>query len=228
MSVRIKDMLESDRPRERLLNIGVNNLSNEELLSIIISTGTKDMSVKEVSNNLLKKIKHISSLNDITFDELIKIKGIGISKACTIMAVIELSKRINSKVETIINLKFNNPSIIYEYYKNKLSCKKQEYFYTVYLNSSKKVIKEKLLFMGTINQSLVHPREIFKEAYLCDATSIICIHNHPSNNILPSREDYNITNKLIEIGRVFNVNVDDHIIIGKDKYYSFYENGDIR
>lgn len=227
MSILIKDIPTNDRPRERLKNVGVNNLSNEELISLIIRTGTKNTSVKELSNLLFKEIKDIKYLDNITLNELMKIKGFGISKASTLIAAIELGKRINNKVDSINDIKFNNPDIIYEYYKNRLKTLKQEYFYAIYLDSSKKIIKEKLLFMGTINQSIVHPREVFKEAYICDATSIICVHNHPSGNIFPSKEDISLTNKLKEIGKMFGVTIDDHIIIGNDKYYSFYENGDM-
>lgn len=227
MSVKIKDIPLYDRPRERLINVGVNNLSNEELLALVIRTGTKDNSAKDLASSLLKEIKNIKYLNDITLNEITKIKGFGISKACTILSIIELSKRINTKVDSINNIKFTNPDIIFEYYKDKLSNKKQEYFYAVYLNSSKIIIKEKLLFIGTINQSIANPREIFKEAYICDASSIICIHNHPSGNIFPSNEDIKFTKKLGEISVVFGVEVIDHIIIGNNKYYSFYENGDM-
>lgn len=227
MSIKIKDIPINDRPRERLINIGVNNLSNEEVLAIILGSGTKNISAKELANNILREIKDLSYLNDITLNELTKIKGIGIKKACSIISSIELGKRISTNVNSINSVKFNNPKVIYEYYKNKLGSKKQEYFYCVYLDSSKKIILEKLLFIGTINQSIVHPREVFKEAYLCDATSIVCLHNHPSGNVLPSREDIEITNKLIEIGSLFGIVITDHIIITKNKYYSLYENGDM-
>lgn len=227
MSVMIKDIPVNDRPRERLRKVGISNLSNEEIISLIIRTGTKDNSVKDLSNLLFKEIKNIKYLNDITLDELLKIKGFGISKASSLLACIELGKRINNKIDNINDMKFTNPNIIYEYYKNKIGHKKQEYFYTIYLDSSKRIIKEKLLFIGTINQSIVHPREVFKEAYLCDATSIICVHNHPSGSIFPSKEDIKLTKKLIEIGNTFGIAINDHIIIASNKYYSFYENGDM-
>ena len=224
--IKISEMIKTDRPRERLSIYGVENLSNDELLTIILSSGTKNISVKELSFNILKEIKDIKNLNNITLEELLKIKGIGVSKASTILSCIELGKRINSSIDTISNIKFTSPDIIYNYYKNKLKNKKQEYFYCIYLDSSKKIIKEKLLFMGTINKSIVSPREVFKEAYLCDATSIVCIHNHPSGNVLPSKEDILLTRRLKEVGDSFGVNIIDHIIIG-NKYYSFYENGDL-
>lgn len=227
MSIRIKDIPVDDRPRERLINIGVDSLSNEEILAIILGSGTRNSSAKDLASNILKETKNIKYLNEITLNELLKIKGIGLKKASTILASVELGKRINTSIVSINQVVFNNPKIIFEYYKNKLESKKQEYFYAVYLDSAKRIILEKLLFMGTINQSIVHPREVFKEAYLCNATSIICIHNHPSGNVIPSKEDINLTKKLIEIGKLFGIEIVDHIIIGKNKYYSLYENGDI-
>ncbi|MEG0267141.1 MAG: DNA repair protein RadC, partial [Bacilli bacterium] len=149
-------------------------------------------------------------------------------KAIELLACIELGKRINTKIISINNIKFTNPEIIYEYYKQTLGNKKQEHFYCIYLDNAKKIVKEKLLFIGTIDYSMVTPREVFKEAYLCDATGIICIHNHPSGNVLPSKEDINLTNKLIELGNLFNISIVDHIIISKTGYYSLYENGDIK
>lgn len=227
MPVKIKDLPILERPRERLTSIGVNNLSNEELLAIILKTGNKRESSKVVASNILSYIKDINNLKNITFKELTSIKGIGKAKACDVLAAIELGKRVNTNNMVINNVKFNNPDIIFNYYKDKLKDKKQECFYGVYLDASKKIIEEKLLFIGTVNQSIVHPRNIFKQACILDASCIICVHNHPSNNVTPSKEDINLTNNLIEIGKLFSIPIIDHIIVGPTKYYSFFENGDI-
>ncbi|MCI5835294.1 MAG: DNA repair protein RadC [Firmicutes bacterium] len=225
--VKIKEIPVNDRPRERLINSGSNTLSNEELLAIILDTGTKDKSAKDLAISVLSKINHISELKDINYQNLISIKGIGISKATKILSLIELSKRINVKLETLNNIKANNSKVIYEYFKDKLMDEKQEYFYCLYLNNKKRIIKNKLLYIGTINQTLIHPRDIFKEAYLLSASAIICIHNHPSGNTAPSKEDIMMTKNLKEVGLIMGINVVDHIIIGKNSYYSFFENGDI-
>ena len=225
--VKIKEIPINDRPRERLINNGSNILSNEELLAIILDTGTKNKSAKDLAISVLSKINHISELKDINYQNLINIKGIGISKATKILALIELSKRINAKLETLNNIKANNSKVIYEYFKDKLMDEKQEYFYCLYLNNKKRIIKNKLLYIGTINQTLIHPRDIFKEAYLLSASAIICIHNHPSGNTAPSKEDIMMTKNLKEVGLIMGINVVDHIIIGKNNYYSFFENGDI-
>lgn len=227
MNIKIKDLPTSERPRERLISQGVTNLSNEDLLAIILKTGTKDTSAKALANTLLATIDNIHNLKNKNYSQLTKIKGIGPSKASIILASIELGKRINNEYSTITNEKVNNPKLIFKHYEYLLKDKKQECFYVIYLDNQKKIIEEKLLFIGTINKSLIHPQTIFKEAYLLDATALICVHNHPSGNVLPSSEDISVTKQLIEIGNLFGIKLIDHIIIGNDKYYSFFESGDM-
>ena len=224
MNVKIKDIPKCERPRERLINVGVESLSDEELLAIILKTGVKNMSVKNLASYILSALSGIENLKDLNYYEIKKIKGIGEAKACTLVALSEISKRMNRKVVSLTGIKLNTPLKVFEFYKSKVD-KTQEQFYCIYLDASKKVIKEKLLFIGTANYSLVHPRDIFKEAYLLNATGIICVHNHPSGEVLPSREDLNLTVRLSDVGLLLGIKVIDHIIIGADKYYSFLENG---
>lgn len=227
MTVKIKDIPQNERPRERLISLGVENLNNEELLSILLKTGSKNLSAKDLANNLLKEVGTIQKLGEINYQVLRKIKGIGDTKACSIIAAIELGKRIKQENNSLMNLQITNAEIVFKYFKNIFEDKKQEYFYCVYLDNIKKVLEKKLLFIGTINQSLVHPREVFKEALLLSASGIICVHNHPSGNILPSKDDITLTKRLIEVGNLMGIKIIDHLIIGKNKYYSFMENGDI-
>ena len=227
MGVKIKDIPKEDRPCERLIEYGVESLSNEELLAIIFKTGTKGMSAKDLGSSLLSKIENIKKLNEINFETLKNFKGIGVSKACNLLASIELGKRINREVDSLKNVKLTSAELVYKYYKEKLGDKKQEYFYAVYLDSNKKIIDDKLLFLGTVNYSLVHPREIFKEAYLLGSSAIICVHNHPGGNVLPSKQDIEITQNLVSASKIFRVKFLDHIIISKNNYYSFLENNDI-
>ena len=227
MSVKIKDLPYLDRPSERLIYEGSYKLSNEELLAIIFKTGNRNMSSKELASLLLSKVNGIKGLKNISYNSLVSIKGIGKMKATTLLASIELGKRINSSITYLNEIKITDASLVYEYFRDKLKDKKQEYFYCVYLDNAKKVIMDKLLFIGTINYSIVHPREVFKEAYLLSASSIICCHNHPSNNIKPSREDIELTKRLVEIGNLLGIKVLDHIIVGDNNYYSFLENEDI-
>lgn len=225
MVVKIKDLPKEERPIERLIDKGSEYLSNEELLSILIRTGTKECSAKQLASMVLSVTD--GNLNDINYQMLKNIKGLGDGKCASILAAIELGKRNNKKVKSINNVKITSCDLVYKYYKDIFNDKKQEYFYCIYLDSNKVVIKDKLLFIGTLDYSLVHPREVFKEAYSVSASSIICIHNHPSGNVFPSRNDIDITNKLVEIGNLFGIKVIDHIIIGGEKYYSFLENNDM-
>ena len=219
----IKDIIKSERPRERLLNVGASSLSNEELLSIILKTGTKNISVKDLSRTVLNEIHDITNLRDITYNKLIKIKGIGSVKAIELLASLELGRRVYY-TSLKDKVKLNNSLIIFNYFKNLFINETQENFYALYLNTKMELISYKLLFKGTINTSVVHPREIFRHAFLESAYSVIVIHNHPSNNTTPSNEDTELTNKLFEIGNIMSIPLLDHIIIGKDNYYSFYEN----
>lgn len=227
MVVKIKELPELERPYEKLEYYGVENLSNEELLAILLKTGYKDISSKELAAMILSSIDSLAKLKEMTYEKLISMKGIGRSKACTLLASIELSKRIDGDGKEIKNQKLVSSDMVYQYYKLKIGNKKQEYFYVVYLDNAKNIIRDKLLFIGTINYSVVHPREVFKEAYLLSASAIICVHNHPSGNIYPSREDLEITKRLEEIGILMGIKVLDHLIIGNDTYYSFLENKDI-
>ena len=227
MNLKIKDIPVNERPRERLINNGVEKLNNEELLALLLKTGTKTSSAKILASLIIKAVGDIKNLKYISYNELLKIKGIGSAKACDILASIELGNRINKEIISINNLKITSTDLVFKYYKDIIGDKKQEYFYCIYLDNNKKIIKDKLLFIGTINYSIVHPREVFKEAYLLSASSIICVHNHPSGNLEPSSEDFNLTNRLKEIGNLLGINVIDHVIITYDSYYSFYENNNI-
>lgn len=227
MNVKIKEIPLNERPRERLINQGVEKLNNEELLSILLKTGTKDKSVKVLSDDILKKINNIKDLKNISIETLTSIKGIGEAKACFLLAAIELGKRINNTIDNIKHIKITDAITIFEYYKNILSDEKQEYFYCIYLDTKNKIIKDKMLFKGTINESLVHPREVFKEAYLLSSSAIICVHNHPTGDITPSKNDILTTKQLKNVGELLGIRVLDHIIIGNNSYYSFLENGDL-
>lgn len=225
--MKIKDIPKEERPREKLLEYGSNNLSNVELISIILKQGTKNNSVKDISCMLLNSIDDISNLEDITIEKLLEIKGIGQAQALTLLACIELGKRIFKNQRVKSKTTFKNSNDIYNYMKYLLDGKKQEYFYCLYVNTKKELIERKLLFMGTINRSTVHPREVFKNAYLCSASGIICVHNHPTGDINPSKEDIRFTNSLVELGTLAGIPILDHIITGNDNYYSFFNENKI-
>ena len=225
--MKIKDIPIHERPRERLMECGVENLSNEELLAILLKTGSKKRSVKELALDVLSISKGISHLQEITKEQLLTIDGIGITKAMELVSAIELGRRIFLTNPQKEKIHFSNAYQIYSSTKYLFLNKKQEYFYCFYLNNKNEVIERKLLFMGTINRSVVHPREIFKYAYLTSASSIVCMHNHPSGDITPSKEDIRLTNALVELGKLNSIPIVDHIIVSNDNYYSFYEEGKI-
>ena len=220
----LRKMDRMDMPRERLLTYGKENLSNDELIAIILRTGDKKRNVKELALYLLSYIGGIEKLKDLNYSNLLKIDGIGETKATLILAVVELSKRLNNSTFLDNKMILNKPDIIVNYFYDLFEDKDQEEFYVVYLDVRKRYIDKYLLFRGTYNSSLVHPREIFKNAYLLSSDSIICIHNHPSGEVEPSKQDILITKKIQEISIIHSIKLVDHLIIGKHKYFSFFEN----
>jgi len=222
-NIKIKDMANDEKPRERLMSVGVSNLSNEELISIILKSGTKGYSVKQISSLVMSEYKNLDNLKNITVNKLSLIKGIGKVKAIELVASLELGKRVYYKKDKT-DIILNNSELIYEYFKDLYYHEKQENFYAIYLDTKNKLISYILLFKGTLDSSSVHPREIFKYAFLESAHSIIVMHNHPSGDTTPSNQDIEITKHLIDTGKIIGIPVIDHIIIGNEKYYSFYEN----
>lgn len=223
--MKIKDIPLTERPRERLKEVGVANLTNKELLSIIIKTGTKNKNVSDLALELLKEYD-LLDFKDLSLEDLIKINGIGEIKALEILATIEFGKRIFLKESKKLK-KLENPKAIWESSKYLFDNLKQEYFYCYYFNNKQELIERKLIFMGTINQATTHTREIFKEAYKVSATSIVCLHNHPSNDVTPSKADKLFTERLMKTGTIQGIPVIDHIIVGENSFYSFYEHSNI-
>ena len=220
--MKILDLPREERPRERLINYGEEYLSNEELIAIILKTGTRNKSVKELASEVLIRINSLNNLENININTFNDIKGLGKVKTIELIAAIELGRRIFLKKENNKRIIYDNPDIIYSNNLYLFKGKKQEYFYCLYLDSKNNLIERKLLFMGTINRSIVHPREIFKEAYLTSSSKIVCMHNHPSGDTKPSSEDIRLTKALIEIGKIQGIELVDHLIIGDNNYFSFY------
>lgn len=223
--MKIKDIPITERPRERLKEVGVTNLTNKELLSIILKTGTKSKNVSDLALELLKEYE-LLEFKDLSLNDLTKINGIGEVKALELLATIELGKRIYLKEGKKLT-KLENPTAIWESSKYLFDGLKQEYFYCYYFNNKQELIERKLIFMGTINQATTHTREIFKEAYKVSASSIVCLHNHPSNDVTPSTADKMFTERLIKTGSIQGIPVVDHIIVGENSFYSFYEHSNI-
>ena len=222
-----KKLPNEEKPRERMLKVGRENLANEELLEIILKSGSKKYNIKEISHNILTSVNNINELKDIPINTLSNIEGMSKIKAIELSAALELGRRVyeNDNYKELVYL--TDPVSIINYFHNLYKDVKQELFYVVYLDNQKKYIDKKLLFKGTVNFSLVHPREVFKEAYLMSASYIICIHNHPSGDATPSKNDIELTKRLKQIGDIHGINLLDHIIIGEGNYYSFYEDNNL-
>ena len=218
----IKDLPECEKSRERMLEYGVENLSNVDLLSIILRNGVKDISVKEVAINILNNVESINDLSSLGVRELSNIKGVGPVKAITLLASIELGKRVSIK-EAKANMSLSNKEKIHEVFKKFFINENQEKFLAIFLDNKKCLINYKILFIGTNNASIAHPREVFMEAIKANASAVVVMHNHPSGNVLPSEEDKNITEKLIQSGHMLGIPLLDHIITNGEEYYSFYD-----
>ena len=218
--MRIKDITKENRPRERFQKNGANSLSDAELLAVILQKGSKEENVIDMSNRLISKYS-LSKLSDLSLKELQDIKGIGPAKAMQIKALFEFNKRHNLS-------KLNNSSIkcakdVFEYASHRLQSNDKEHFMIIHLDSKNKIIKDEVISIGTLNASIIHPREVFKSAIRESANSIILVHNHPSGDPTPSKEDEKITKTLNEAGNLLDIEVLDHVIIGKNVYYSFKE-----
>jgi DNA repair protein RadC len=223
-NILIKELPSNERPREKVLNNGFNTLSNSELIAILLRTGTKQESALQLANKLLIQINGLKNILHVTLEELTSIKGIGPTKAVQLLTSIELGKRINqsSKDEKYI---IRSPHDCADYLKYDMSTLQQEHFVCLYLNTKNQVIYNQTVFIGSLNSSIVHPREVFNTAIKKSAASVICAHNHPSGDPTPSKEDIDVTKRLVECGKIIGIEVLDHIIIGDGKYVSLKEKG---
>lgn len=222
MTLMIKEFQESDRPRERLRLYGPDYLTNNELLAIIINTGTKEDSSLSLANKIIKDYKTIKELRNITYQELINIKGIGSAKAVTVLAAVELAVRMHThSLEEEFFIK--SPADVSDFLMEKMRHLQQENFVVLFLSTKNMVIHQQTLFIGSLNSSIVHPREIYKEAIKRSAAAIVCVHNHPSGDPTPSTQDIEVTKRLVECGDILGVDMLDHIIIGSGKFISLKE-----
>lgn len=218
----IKSMPEDERPREKLIKHGAGSLSNVELLAIILKTGSRHASALEISRELLSSYSSgINALVDISVEELSKIKGIGPSKASGVLAAVELGKRVLISEE--IRHKINSPTDVSNYLMRYMGDLKKEHFNIVMLDNKNQIIEVHNVSVGSLNSAIVHPREVFKNAVRRSSASIILAHNHPSGSTNPSKEDISITKRLVECGELMGIKVLDHIIVGKNEYFSFKE-----
>ncbi|MED3908021.1 DNA repair protein RadC [Peribacillus simplex] len=220
----IRDYPKEERPRERFLQDGPQSLSNQELLALLLRTGSREESVLQLSGRLINSFKGLRLLKEASVEELTVIKGIGEAKAIQILASVELGRRINN-LNDQDRYVIRSPEDGANYCMEEMRFLSQEHFVCLYLNTKNQVLQKTTVFIGSLNASIVHPREVFKEAFKRSAASIICLHNHPSGDPSPSREDIEVTKRLVKCGKIIGIEVLDHIIIGEHKYVSLKEKG---
>lgn len=221
----IKHLAEDDRPREKLMLKGRHSLSDAELLAILIGSGSKNESAVHLSQRILRKYNNdLNTLAKLSIKELCEFKGIGEAKAITIAAALELGRR-KKETGNSERVVIKSSQAAYEVLKAFLSDLPHEEFWILMLNRANAVLKSECVSKGGINATLVDARLIFKPALLHGASSIVLAHNHPSGNLKASEDDIRLTKKLREAGKLFDITVFDHIIIGENNYYSFADEG---
>jgi len=223
-SLKIKHVPKEERPRERMLAVGSTNLSNQELIAILIGSGTKTESVTSVAARVLMHFEGLKLLRDARIEELTAIKGIGNAKGVQLLAAIELGKRMN-RYKPAEQYVVQSPEDGANYVMEEMRNLKQEHFVALFLNTKNQIIHSETIFIGSLNASIVHPREVFREAIKRSSAAIIVIHNHPSGDPTPSQEDIHVTRRLYEAGKMIGIDVLDHLIIGNRKFVSLKEKG---
>ena len=223
-SVMIRELPSSERPREKMISHGVSSLSNAELLAVLIGNGTGGCSAIDLSNRILALEPSISGLSGYQPEEFMKIPGIGCAKACSLVAAIELGRRISTTPRHSA-VSFSNPEQAASLFMEEMRCLNKEKFRIAMLNSKNELIMKQDISVGGISNSSAHPREVFAEAVRKGANGIILVHNHPSGDPTPSAADIAITKQLCEAGQILGIRVLDHIIIGDGTYTSFKNKG---
>ncbi len=220
----IRDVHMADRPRERLIRQGPESLSNQELIAILLRTGTKQESVLHLANRVLTFFEQIQELKNATLEEMMSVKGIGEAKAVQLLAAVELGRRL-AQQQTNEKFTIRSPKDAATYLMPDMVSLQQEHFVVLFLNVKNQILHKQTIFIGSLNASIVHPREIFREAVKRSAASIICAHNHPSGNPTPSAEDIDVTKRLLEAGKLMGIELLDHVIIGDHQFISLKEKG---
>ncbi|WP_223068264.1 RadC family protein [Paenibacillus caui] len=220
----LRDIPHEERPRERMMRYGAGALSHAELLAILLRTGTHQESAIHVAQRILSRAGGIRNLVDLSIDELMQIKGIGEAKAIQLLAGVEIGRRLarSSLGESPV---IRSPRDAAEVVMDQLRYLQKEHFVCLFLNTKNHLIGQETLSIGSLNASIVHPREVFRAAIKCSSASIVCAHNHPSGDPAPSPEDIHITKRLCEAGEIVGIDVLDHIIVGDGEFVSLKEQG---
>ena len=223
----IKQLPETERPRERLAKLGQQHLTDAELLAIIIGGGARDITAVELARSLIVRFGGFRKLAECSTVELQKVRGIGAAKAAGIKAALEIARRFNGPAATSKPGAFLNPETVFERYRHKLGAEKRETFVAMLLDAKNRLIRDLTIFQGSLTQSIVHPREAFEPAIRDSAAAVIFVHNHPSGDTTPSREDIEITKRLKQTGDVIGIRVLDHVIVSETGYTSLANEGSL-
>lgn len=221
--MKIRDIPWYNRPGIRLKKKGVSTLSDAELMAIVLGRGNRKENAIDISNRVLKSY-NLDKLPDLSFHELKKEFNNQVP-AMKIMAMYELFRRTNKLKKKGFKPKIKTAKDVFNYYVDELQDKKKEHFYALLLDTKNRIIDEELISVGTLNASLVHPREVFNPAIKASANAIILVHNHPRGDNVPSKDDKEITKILLTAGNLLGINVKEHVIIGDKGYFSFLDNG---
>ena len=223
----IKEWAADDRPREKMITKGKAALSNAELMAILLHTGSGEQSAVELSRSILDSVdNNLIALSDLTLEDLMQHKGIGEAKAITIMAALELGKRRRG-AEASLPTEVKDSKDSFERFLPYIDDMRQEHFLVLYLNQSNHALKVECISNGGTTTVIADPKLIFKNALGLNATAIILGHNHPSGNPRPSEDDRQLTKKLVAAGKLLDIAVIDHVIIGNERYYSFRDHGEM-
>lgn len=220
----LRDIPHDERPRERMMQYGAGALSHAELLAIILRTGTHQESALHVAQRILNRAGGLRNLMDLSVDELTQTKGIGMAKAIQLKAGFELGARM-AATRMPDRIVIRSPRDAADLLMEQMRYLKKEHFVCLFLNTKNHIIAQETLSMGSLNASIVHPREVFRAAIKCSSASVVCAHNHPSGDPTPSPEDIQITERLCEAGEIVGIDVLDHIVIGDGDFVSLKEQG---
>ena len=220
----IKNWPEGDRPREKLLARGPGGLSDAELLAIVLGTGGRGLSAVDLGRSIIEAFGDFRQVATAGVGDLCKVKGLGIAKAAQILAVMEIAKRYGEH-EFKPGEAFRGSADVYAHFRERLADERREHFYAVLLDNKHRKIKDVSVSQGSLTASIVHPRDVFAPVVREAAAAVIFVHNHPSGDPTPSKEDIEITRRLREVGEVMGVRVLDHIVVGKGRYVSFVDDG---
>ena len=225
MPLPISKWPEGERPREKLVMMGSDALSPAELIAILIGTGVGNSSALDLGKELLRKFRSLENLASASIIELDKVKGIGLAKAVTLKAAFQLSRNLDQEIARRKLNYVREPADVARIFIPLLGHLKQEVFAVALLDTAGKYLQSEKITVGTLNASLVHPREVYKSAIRHSAASIILVHNHPSGQLTPSSEDLRITRQLVETGKILDIPVHDHLIIAGNRFVSLKEEG---